>query len=147
MVTRLLSKRFVCFDILLIHFRPSIRFEFEQIDHPEEYHFPEITYADQLELVVGGVRVLLRHSKGETDDHIWVFFPDTGVLCTGDLFIWTVPNGGNPQKVQRFCKQWAQGLREMAALNPEVLCPGHGDFFVRGTGERRGDRTSSKSGF
>jgi alkyl sulfatase BDS1-like metallo-beta-lactamase superfamily hydrolase len=93
---------------------------------PEEYHFPEITYADRLELVVGRVRVLLRHSKGETDDHTWVFFPDTGVLCTGDLFIWAVPNGGNPQKVQRFCKQWARGLREMAALNPNVLCPGHG---------------------
>ena len=93
---------------------------------PEDYHFPEITYADRLELVIGGVRVVLRHSKGETDDHTWVFFPDTGVLCTGDLFIWAVPNGGNPQKVQRFCKQWAQGLREMAALNPEVLCPGHG---------------------
>jgi alkyl sulfatase BDS1-like metallo-beta-lactamase superfamily hydrolase len=93
---------------------------------PEEYHFPEITYADRLELGVGGVRAVLRHSKGETDDHTWVFFPDTRVLCTGDLFIWAVPNGGNPQKVQRFCKQWARGLREMAALQPEVLCPGHG---------------------
>jgi alkyl sulfatase BDS1-like metallo-beta-lactamase superfamily hydrolase len=95
-------------------------------DWPEEYHFPEITYPDRLELVVGGVRAALQHSKGETDDHTWVFFPDTRVLCTGDLFIWAVPNGGNPQKVQRFCKQWARGLREMAALQPEVLCPGHG---------------------
>lgn len=93
---------------------------------PKEYHYPEIIYAERLELVVGGVRCAMHHSKGETDDHTWVFFPDTRVLCTGDLFIWAVPNGGNPQKVQRFCKQWAQGLREMAALNPEVLCPGHG---------------------
>jgi alkyl sulfatase BDS1-like metallo-beta-lactamase superfamily hydrolase len=93
---------------------------------PQEYHYPEITYADRMELVVGGVRLVLRHSKGETDDHTWAFFPDTRVLCTGDLFIWAVPNGGNPQKVQRFCKEWALGLREMAALNPEVLCPGHG---------------------
>jgi len=93
---------------------------------PEDYYFPDVTYSDRLELVVGGVRCLLRHSKGETDDHTWAFFPDTRVLCTGDLFIWAVPNAGNPQKVQRFCKEWAQGLREMAALNPEVLCPGHG---------------------
>ena len=101
---------------------------------PDEYHFPEITYAGRLDLAVGGVRVALRHSKGETDDHTWVFFPDTRVLCTGDLFIWAVPNGGNPQKVQRFCKQWARGLREMAALNPEILCPGHGVPIV---GEQR----------
>jgi len=97
---------------------------------PENYHFPEITYSDRLELVVGDARCLLRHTKGETDDHTWAFFPDTRVLCTGDLFIWAVPNAGNPQKVQRFCKEWAQGLREMAALNPEVLCPGHGVHII-----------------
>jgi hypothetical protein len=56
------------------------------------------------------------NKRPEADDHTMVFFPDTGVLCTGDLFIWAVTNGGNPQKVRRFCKQWAQGLREMAAL-------------------------------
>ena len=83
---------------------------------PEDFHYPDVAYADRLELVVGGVRVMLRHSKGETDDHTWVFFPDTRVLCTGDLFIWAVPNGGNPQKVQRFCKQWAQAEPSTMAM-------------------------------
>jgi alkyl sulfatase BDS1-like metallo-beta-lactamase superfamily hydrolase len=45
---------------------------------------------------------------------------------TGDLFIWACPNAGNPQKVQRYAKDWAQGLRQMASLRPVVLCPGHG---------------------
>ena len=48
------------------------------------------------------------------------------MLCTGDLIIWSIPNGGNPQKVQRYAREWAQGLRQMQALEPEVLLPGHG---------------------
>ena len=93
---------------------------------PNEFYYPDTTYADRIELDIGGVAVMLRHTRGETDDHTWVFFPDNGVLCTGDLFIWSVPNAGNPQKVQRFAGEWAAGLREMADLNPEMLAPGHG---------------------
>jgi alkyl sulfatase BDS1-like metallo-beta-lactamase superfamily hydrolase len=52
--------------------------------------------------------------------------PDAGVVCTGDLFIWAAPNCGNPQKVQRYPREWAAAAREMAALGAEVLCPGHG---------------------
>src|SRR5206468_11828839 len=63
---------------------------------------------------------------GETDDHTWVWLPSLRVLCTGDLFIWAVPNAGNPQKVQRYPRQWAEALRKMAALGAEVMLPGHG---------------------
>ena len=52
--------------------------------------------------------------------------PGRKVLCTGDLFIWASPNCGNPQKVQRYPREWAIGLRKMAALPAEVLLPGHG---------------------
>ena len=52
--------------------------------------------------------------------------PTDRVLCTGDLFIWASPNCGNPQKVQRYPKDWAAALRTMAALDAEVLLPGHG---------------------
>jgi len=93
---------------------------------PDQFYYPDITYTDQTTISVGGVIAHLRHARGETDDHTWVFFPDTRVLCTGDLFIYAVPNGGNPQKVQRYAKEWAVALREMAALEPEVLAPGHG---------------------
>ncbi|MBU2547483.1 MAG: MBL fold metallo-hydrolase [Proteobacteria bacterium] len=93
---------------------------------PLDYHEPDIIYEDRLTVRVGGVRVLLRHARGETDDHTWVFFPDTRVLCTGDLFIYAVPNAGNPQKVQRYARDWAAALREMADLEPEILLPGHG---------------------
>lgn len=93
---------------------------------PDSFYFPDETYVDRITLNIGGITVFLRHTRGETDDHTWVFFPDNHVLCTGDLFIWSVPNCGNPQKVQRYAREWAVGLREMAALEPEYLLPGHG---------------------
>ena len=52
--------------------------------------------------------------------------PQLKLLAPGDLFIWAVPNAGNPQKVQRYVGEWAAGLREMAALDAELLVPGHG---------------------
>jgi alkyl sulfatase BDS1-like metallo-beta-lactamase superfamily hydrolase len=88
--------------------------------------FPSRTFDDALNLTVGGEEIWIRHAKGETDDHAWVFLPRTRVLYTGDLFIWAAPNAGNPQKVQRYAIEWARGLREMAALAPEILLPGHG---------------------
>ena len=99
---------------------------------PCEFYPPDITYSDRLTITIGGVTVLLRHAWGETDDHTWVFFPDTRLLCTGDLFIWAIPNAGNPQKVQRYARKWAEALCEMADLKPKILAPGHG-YPIMGT--------------
>jgi alkyl sulfatase BDS1-like metallo-beta-lactamase superfamily hydrolase len=55
-----------------------------------------------------------------------VWIPARRVLCTGDLFVWASPNCGNPQKVQRYAADWAIAMRKMAALDAEVLLPGHG---------------------
>lgn len=97
-----------------------------EINFPVDFHYPDTLYRDRLTIHVGGVEAMLRHALGETDDHTWVFFPDQRILATGDLFIWCMPNCGNPQKVQRYCKTWAEALREMAVLRPEILAPGHG---------------------
>jgi len=93
---------------------------------PTNFQYPTLTFQDSLSIEVGGIEVQLKHSRGETDDHTWVFFPDSKILCTGDLFIWGVPNTGNPQKVQRYAQEWALALKEMETLTPEILCPGHG---------------------
>lgn len=93
-------------------------------------HLPDTLYGERLSLEVGGVRFELHHCRGETDDHTWVYCPTRGVLCPGDLFIWGVPNAGNPQKAQRYPWDWAAGLREMAACEPRSLCPGHGGPVV-----------------
>jgi alkyl sulfatase BDS1-like metallo-beta-lactamase superfamily hydrolase len=47
-------------------------------------------------------------------------------LFAGDMFIWASPNCGNPQKVQRYARDWAAAYRKMVALEPDLLLPGHG---------------------
>jgi alkyl sulfatase BDS1-like metallo-beta-lactamase superfamily hydrolase len=79
-----------------------------------------------MDLSVGGVDFSLAHEKGETDDHTVTWQADSMVLCCGDLFIWASPNAGNPQKVQRYPREWAQALRRMLTLDAEFLLPGHG---------------------
>jgi alkyl sulfatase BDS1-like metallo-beta-lactamase superfamily hydrolase len=93
---------------------------------PTDYRYPDTTYATRLDLEVGGTVFELHHARGETDDHTWTWFPGHRVLCCGDLFIWASPNAGNPQKVQRYPREWAAALRDMLALEPETLLPGHG---------------------
>lgn len=93
---------------------------------PTDYRYPDVTYRDALTLEVGGARFELRHDRGETDDHTWIWVPERKALCTGDLFIWAAPNCGNPQKVQRYCLDWARALRKMRELGAETLFPGHG---------------------
>lgn len=95
---------------------------------------PDTLYERELSISVGGLDFELRHCKGETDDHTWIWCPSRQVLCPGDLFIWAVPNDGNPQKVQRFPEERAKGLRAMARLRPQALCPGHGGPVVGDAG-------------
>jgi alkyl sulfatase BDS1-like metallo-beta-lactamase superfamily hydrolase len=93
---------------------------------PERYRYPDVTYADRLTFRQGELTFELRHARGETDDATWTWCPERRVLHPGDLFIWAVPNAGNPQKVQRFASDWAVALREMAACEPETMVAGHG---------------------
>lgn len=93
---------------------------------PTTFRYPDEVYVDEMTLEVGSLVAQLRHEKGETDDATVTWIDEKKILCTGDMFIWTSPNAGNPQKVQRFPREWAQGLRRMALLDAEVLLPGHG---------------------
>jgi len=102
------------------------QFGLDDLEWPLDYRYPDQTYVSRLDLDVGGTRFELHHARGETDDHTWVHVPERRVLCTGDLFIWASPNCGNPQKVQRYPAEWATALRTMAALDADVLLPGHG---------------------
>jgi alkyl sulfatase BDS1-like metallo-beta-lactamase superfamily hydrolase len=102
------------------------QFSMPDLEWPLDYRYPDETYHDQLGVDIGGERFELHHARGETDDHTWVWVPRRRVLCTGDLFIWASPNCGNPQKVQRYPKDWAVALRTMAELGAETMLPGHG---------------------
>ena len=93
---------------------------------PRHWVRPTVTYTDRLQLRVGELELELHHSRGETDDHTWTWIPSRRAACIGDLMVWVFPNAGNPQKVQRYPLEWAHALREIAALEPELLLPAHG---------------------
>ena len=93
---------------------------------PTEYDYPDTAYDDALRFEAGEVVLELRHARGETDDHTWIWWPERRVLWSGDQFIWVAPNAGNPQKVQRYAAEWAASLRAMRACEAELLIPGHG---------------------
>ncbi len=98
----------------------------EQRFLPESVSKPDTTYSDRLTLDVGGLAIELHHARGETDDHTWAWIPKHKAICAGDFFIWNFPNAGNPQKVQRYPKEWAAAMRAMAAMDAELFLPAHG---------------------
>ncbi len=102
------------------------QFGFGEPTFPRKFREPDETVRDSHVLDVGGCRIELRHDRGETDDHLWAWLPERRALYTGDLFIWASPNCGNPQKVQRYPREWARALRRMMELGAELLMPGHG---------------------
>ncbi|GAB3311890.1 MBL fold metallo-hydrolase [Epidermidibacterium keratini] len=112
------------------------QFQAPDLQWPTEYRYPDVTFADRMTLTQGGLRVELAHGRGETDDAITGWFPDLGIVGMGDFFVWTSPNAGNPQKVQRYALDWAKKLRQVAALEPELMLPGHG-LPVSGTARVR----------
>jgi alkyl sulfatase BDS1-like metallo-beta-lactamase superfamily hydrolase len=93
---------------------------------PNEFDWPTRTFRDTLADRLGDLDVEFHAAKGETDDATWVWVPRHRYLFTGDLIIWQAPNCGNPQKVQRYVREWADALDAMRALGAEELLPGHG---------------------
>jgi alkyl sulfatase BDS1-like metallo-beta-lactamase superfamily hydrolase len=92
-----------------------------------DFDWPTRTFSgDRLDLTIGGERFELHHGMGETDDAVWVWAPERGVIAAGDLVTGYFPNAGNPKKVQRWALEWAQAAEAMAALEPEAVIPGHG---------------------
>lgn len=87
---------------------------------------PTRTFSDTLEDEVAGVRFQLVHAPGETNDQIYVWFPDKKVLAPGDNLYKAFPNlytiRGTPY---RSLKGWAASLDKMRALPVEYLTPSH----------------------
>lgn len=98
---------------------------------PADVLWPDMTFSDRTVLRIDGLELQLRHGRGETDDHTWIWWPDRKALLVGDFVTWVFPNAGNPQKVQRYPLEWARALREMQAHDAELLLPAHG-LPVRG---------------
>ncbi len=93
---------------------------------PKEWIEPDTAFSERMGFASGALRFDFQHARGETDDHLWAYEPSHKAVVVGDFLTWVFPNAGNPQKVQRYPLDWAVALREMAALEPELLLPAHG---------------------
>jgi len=96
----------------------------------EDIVWPTKTFHDKLELTIGGEKFILKHHRGETDDHLYVWVPGRKIIVSGDFYQGFLPNAGNGKRIQRYPEEWAAALREMADLNPEILLPNHGEAMT-----------------
>lgn len=101
-----------------------------QFPWPTEYPKPDVLVRDRWDIGIGKERFEVRHHRGETDDHLWLWDPVRKVVVAGDFVIWASPNAGNPQKVQRYAADWARALVAMLEQQPEVVVGGHGPILV-----------------
>ncbi|MFX1512333.1 MAG: alkyl sulfatase dimerization domain-containing protein [Promethearchaeota archaeon] len=84
---------------------------------------------NEFKFELGGLTFEIYHEWGETDDALWLWFPEKKVIFSGDLIISSYPNVGNPYKVQRYPKHWAVAMEKMKKKNAEYLAPGHGKLI------------------
>lgn len=102
------------------------QFQIPDLTWPSDLRSPDLTFRDSMTVRRAGVTFELFHAEGETDDAAVAYVPEHKLLMPGDMFVWLVPNCGNPQKAQRFPRERAQALRRMAGLGAEIMLPSHG---------------------
>ena len=96
---------------------------------PNDFIYPDIVYSDEYKLEFSESILTLTHGKGETDDATYIYSTKEEALFTGDFFIWSLPNAGNPSKAQRYVGFWGEVLKKMSEYNSEYLFPGHGPLI------------------
>jgi cyclase len=89
--------------------------------------FPEaasklVTFDDELETTVGGIRFHLIHTRGHTPDSIVVWLPEEKVLFAGDL----VFSGTAPPTHKANYNKLNEVYTWLPTLGAEVIVPGHG---------------------
>ncbi len=84
---------------------------------------PDVSYASELNLYVGGREIQIRHEdRAVTPGDTYIYLPTEKVLLTGDLLV-------NPIAFALSCypSGWLKTLERLDALDPSVIVPGHGE--------------------
>ncbi|TGK52283.1 alkyl sulfatase dimerization domain-containing protein [Leptospira bouyouniensis] len=88
---------------------------------------PTKTFRDYLDIEVSGIRLRLIHAPGETDDQIYVYHQEKGILFVGDNFYKAFPNLYTIRGTWfRSLKHWYESLDIIRKLKPDHLVPSHG---------------------
>ena len=101
----------------------------EGLFDPKAFSYPDLVFRDEQFLDLVGEPVELHHAMGETDDATWVWMPTRRLAMVGDLIVSSMPNTGNPNKVQRYTLEWAETLEAIARRAPRYVLPGHGPAY------------------
>ena len=85
--------------------------------------YPNVVFTEALDLHLGKRLVQVRFlGRGNTGGDAVVYVPDAKVLAAGDLIVSPYPYGTGS-----FYGEWLTTLRRLAALDVEVIVPGHGE--------------------
>jgi alkyl sulfatase BDS1-like metallo-beta-lactamase superfamily hydrolase len=87
---------------------------------------PNRTFSDALAIEICGVRVELVHAPGETNDQLFVWLPERGVLMPGDNIYKAFPNLYSIRgTIYRDVLGWVHSIDQMRAIRPTYLVPSH----------------------
>jgi len=87
---------------------------------------PTATVKDRRIVDLGGRQVELRHiAPGNTKGDLFLWLPEERILATGDIVVRPTPYGFGS-----YPRTWAGVLRDLKALEPRVIVPGHGDILT-----------------
>lgn len=82
-----------------------------------------VTFTDRLTLHRGEREIQIRYlGPGDTHGDAVVYLPQDRVVATGDMVVHPIPYG-----FSRHPLEWVQTLDSLAALDFDILIPGHGD--------------------
>jgi len=85
--------------------------------------FPTLTYVDRLTLHHGGREFRFMSVTGDAEASTVLYLPREKVLITGDAVSYPIPYVTPPPT------RHAESLRRLAALDAEIIVPGHGPAF------------------
>ena len=99
---------------------------------------PRLVFTDETAVFLGGAEVQMHHfGRGHTNGDAVAYFPDLGIVHTGDLFIygqrldgstlspfWDFGNGGS-------VLEWPATLSGILTLDFDMVIPGHGSIMTR----------------
>jgi cyclase len=108
---------------------------------------PRITFSDETSIHLGGKEVRAKYfGRGHTNGDAVVYFPELGIIHTGDLFLGRragrggAPAQARPPGVNIYVDyaqggsflEWTRTLDGMLTLDFETVIPGHGPVSTRG---------------
>jgi alkyl sulfatase BDS1-like metallo-beta-lactamase superfamily hydrolase len=81
---------------------------------------------ERTQIDVAGIKLVLIHAPGETDDQTYVWMPDKKVLLPGDNYYKSFPNlYAIRGTAYRDVMKWVRSLDIIRELQPEYLVPSH----------------------